>query len=499
MRRTVRAALATLAVSTLCVGCGGSLVDKQGVPRGGDVVTLRLGAADPGEPSLAYFVDAVDRASAGRLAVEIDRTTYFSETPGGPAGLAPDLTAGKIDLAMIPSRDWASTGDPRFAALQAPFLVTSTFATIALARSDIADDLLEGMAARDAVGLGLVPGEPRRLLTREPVIDESDLSGARIRVSDSDQTMALLSRLGADPVQGVSAADVRAALQVGTLDGVEIAPVYLSQNGYNLSAPYLTSFALIPKFEVLAASSAAWKKLSSDEQDAVSSAAAQTVDWQSSRLAKDEATELSVLCNDGLVVVAPSASSLEAWRAAAPSPDDATASAAEQDITTYLVHTKPANGTSDLPENCVVATSVAQARRLHRTAELTPGASSRPHDGPRIPSGTYQERVTAEQFAAAGLNGPDFAEDITYTWVLHPDGSLDETQDPDYPDQGRQSGRYIVDGYQWTATYDPGPTGTLPPERAHWSYYEGVLTFTKIEVQDPGALPLYQRPWHKIG
>ena len=76
-------------LSALCLGCGGPAVDKQGTRRSG-VVTLRLGAADPGEPSLAHFVGALDRISDGRLAVDVDRRTYFSETPGGPAKLAPD-------------------------------------------------------------------------------------------------------------------------------------------------------------------------------------------------------------------------------------------------------------------------------------------------------------------------------------------------------------------------------------------------------------------------
>ena len=103
-------------------------VDKQGaLPR--DAVTLSLGAADPGEPSLAHFVEALHQATGGRIRVDVDRTTYYSETRGGPGRLAPALTSGEVDLALIPSRDWAATGDPGFVALQAPFLVASTAAT----------------------------------------------------------------------------------------------------------------------------------------------------------------------------------------------------------------------------------------------------------------------------------------------------------------------------------------------------------------------------------
>ena len=89
--------------------------------------------------------------------------------------------------------------------------------------------------------------------------------------------MALLAAMGADPVQGMVAADVGQGLRDGSLDGVEMAPTFIRDNNYQLDAPYLTSFALIPKFEALAASAQAWDRLSTEERDAVSRAAAATV------------------------------------------------------------------------------------------------------------------------------------------------------------------------------------------------------------------------------
>ena len=493
-----RTALALLLGSALFLGCGGPAVDKQGA-RPTPVVTLRLGAADPGEPSLAHFVETVHRTTAGRLAVDVDRVTYYSETRRGPAKLAPDLRKGEVDLALIPSRDWAATGDPGFVALQTPFLVDSTTATTALARSGVARNLLEGMAAYEAVGLGLIPGEPRRLLTREPVVDPSDLSGRRVRVSDSAQTMALLATLGAEPVEGMTAAEVRQALQNGTLDGTEMAPVYLGQNGYDLSAPYLSAFALIPKFEVVAASTAAWRRLSTRDREALSSAATETVAWEAARLSGDEAAELSLLCGDGLVVVAPSAPALAAWRAKAASPSPGDADPLVRRIRALVPSAGPTDDASALPPNCELATSAAGAQAIHRAHQPATTASSTPDHGLGIPSGTYVETVTAAQFAVAGLSGPDFARDVTYTWRFRPDGTFEETQQPDYADQGRQVGRYAVEGNRLTMTYLPGPDGiALPPERASWSFYVGVLTFSEIQVQDPGATPLYEQPWHKI-
>ena len=116
------------AVSALCLGCGSPAVDKQGARRQGEVVTLRLGAADPG--SLRWRTSST-RSTGSRAAGSPSTWTSRRTSPRRPAGRPswPGLRAGHVDLAFIPSRDWAATGDPGFAALQAPFLVLRPLAT----------------------------------------------------------------------------------------------------------------------------------------------------------------------------------------------------------------------------------------------------------------------------------------------------------------------------------------------------------------------------------
>ena len=87
-------------------GCSPA-VDKQGLAKSAAVTVLTFGAADPTDPALSFLVDAVARQSGHRLRVDVDKVTYFSETPGSEARLAGDLRAGRIDFAYIPSRDWA--------------------------------------------------------------------------------------------------------------------------------------------------------------------------------------------------------------------------------------------------------------------------------------------------------------------------------------------------------------------------------------------------------
>lgn len=500
MKAVSRIAAFLSACVAVSAGCGSPAVDKQGTPVSAAATVLHFGAADPTDPGLAFFSDAVARQSGHRLRVHVDRETYFSETPGGELRLVPDLGNGRIDFAYIPSRDWAATGDPGFQAVQYPFEVTTTQASVALARSAAATGLLAGMKRYGVTGLGLIPREPRRLITKNPLLSAADLKGRRVRISDSRETAALISALGGDPVQGVTAGDARQALHGDALDGIETAPIYITQNAYNVDAPYLTSFALIPKFEIIAAKTSAWARLSASNRQAIHAASAETLSWATEQASRNESRELAELCRNGVVMVQPSSAALHEMASAA-------TAAAQSDAPTRLVLTRlaavvpglgPQTSASAVPPACQVATTAEQARTIHTSSASAISAPQSAAHGPTIPPGTYRETVTKEQMAAAGLNGPDFATDVTYTWTLKPDGTFRETQQPDYPDQGPMSGRYVVAGDTVTMTYDSGPTGTLPREIVRWSFLRGTLRFTVVSVEDPGAAVLYAVPWRKI-
>ena len=363
----------------------------------------------------------------------------------------------------------------------------------------MADELLTGMAAYDGVvGLGLVPAEPRRLLTRQPVADAEDLAGSRIRVSDSDATMALLTAMGADPVQGMVSVDVGLGLRDGSLDGVELAPTFIRANNFQLTAPYLTSFALIPKFEVLAASARGWDRLSGDDRELVSRVARATVSQFAASLDADDQEDLFELCRTGLVVVRPTPDALAAWRAAAPAVAADATDVVDQ-IRDQVDSHGPTDDASALPPTCPVAASAGQARRMHRALTVTPTGS---RDGPRIPPGTYEARVTAQDFLDAGQVGnPEFEQTITFTYVLRPDGTFRETQQPDFPDQGPSDGRYDVDGYQVTFKYlhnDFPESGYIAPETMRWSSYDGTLTFTDVHAADEAGDAIYGVPWRLV-
>jgi len=481
------------------VGCGPA-VNKQGLPKSVAVKVLHLGAADPVDHALSFFLDAVEQQSGHRLRVDVDKLTYNDGTSGGEARLVGDVRAGRIDFAYIPSRDWAATGDPGFRAVQSPFEITTTEASVALAGSPVAVDLLNGMGRYDVVGLGLIPSEPRRLVTKVPLLTSADLKGSRVRISDSDQTARLISALGAHPVQGITPREANTALEGDGLDGVETAPLPIGQNSFSVRAPYLTSFALMPKFEILAASKKAWAMLSEQDRRAVHAAAAQTLRYASKQVLQDEKSELAQLCSIGLVVVRPSHEALVemAHMATAAAVSDAPTKLALARIAAAVPAVGLHDDASPLPSSCQVATSEEQARSLHRSAQNGSPSPSVAAPGASIPLGTYQYKLTKEQMAAAGLTGVSWQADVTYTQTFEADGTFRETQQPDYPDQGPLSGKYIVSGDTVTFIYDFSPSGSLSPDKVRWSFYQGTLTFSVISVQDPGSRLIYAQPWRKI-
>ena len=78
-----------------------------------------------------------------------------------------------------------------------------------------------------------------------------------------------------------------------------------------------------------------------------------------------------------------------------------------------------------------------------------------------------------------------------------------QTQSPNYPDQGPFSGTYTVHGDQVVFVMLKagvhGENNVTAPETVRWSYFDGLLRFTIVDVFDHGSRVLYSaHPWRKI-
>ena len=92
---------------------------------------------------------------------------------------------------------------------------------------------------------------------------------------------------------------------------METSPEYMLDNSYNADASYLTSYAVIPKFETIVATRAAWHALTAAQRAAIRRAAADTL-AHARQLPDRESQELAGFCAGGLVLDAPSPAQLAA-------------------------------------------------------------------------------------------------------------------------------------------------------------------------------------------
>jgi len=486
---------ALLAVGTAlagAAGCGGSGDSNKAGASVHKTVTLKLAIPDVDDADGRFFAKAAERRSGGRLKVTLD-DRYDSTDTSREARLPGALSNGSADLAYMPARDWARTGLPEFQALAAPFAVTTQPATQAVVRSAFAHDALSRLRDRHVIGLGLVPGEPRQLLSRRPLVERADFRSASLRVVLNPAVGQAVAGLGGTPVGVRDAARVGALLRAGRLTGTESSPQYMLSNGYVAAAPYVTSYAVSSKFQVIGASEAAWGRLDDAQRSALRAAAADTV-VRARALPDHETQEMTAVCRQHAVVTRPSAAQVAAIAEAATVDSSAYAAAAK--ALAAVPGTGPQPSAVTIPSACAVAHdgtgAVAALRRVKaQRADGLPKSQSA-----TIPDGTYVTTTTVHDLQQGGQYGGDWEKDITWTWRLK-NGRMRETQKPDYPDQGPCGGTYRIKGdavlFHWTYGCTEGGD-----EVVRWSFYNGQLAFKVVDVSDTAGRVIYSaHPWRK--
>jgi TRAP-type C4-dicarboxylate transport system substrate-binding protein len=474
--------------------CSAEPINKAG-SAGQGARTIVMQMPDGGDPDGLYFAQDVGKLSRGALRVTIDSKTYDSLVPANEARLTAAIRAGRVGFAYQPARDWAAAGVPGFQALLAPFAITTVAASQRVAASPVAAAVLGQLSRYGVVGLGLIAGEPRQILSVRPLFTPPQFAGQRIRIIDNPQTAALVTALGARPVLGLASNKVSSPLHTGSVTAVESSPAYIAANAYQNRAPYLTSYAVFPKFQTLVASKRAWSALPLADQALIRQAAVDTR-AHSGQLASREALELTQLCQQGVVLDQPTAAQLGALAgaAAAAAPASVAAAAVDRQIKT-LPGTGVQPDATGVPADCRIASDPAAAAAIHQV--LTPAVAVHKGKG-KIPPGSYVTTDTVADWHAGSQYGSDWNTATTFTIRLYPDGSILWTQNPDYPDQGPLRGRYVVKGDEVRFIWD-AYTG-ISPETVRWSYFDGQLTFAIVDVADSAARITYTaHPWRKIG
>ena len=273
-----------------------------------------LGPAYPQGKAGEVWARLINERSGGRLAVK-----HF---PGAalvqrdPAREFVALRDGAIDLAVGSASSWAShVKELNLIAL--PWLFPDKNALERTLKGDVGTKLSNRIEAAGIMPLAWVSDGFRELATKRPVHTPTDLLGLRLRIPISPLSNDLLLALGALPA-GMSAADGRAALGRGALDG-EILGVaaFRAARLYASGVGHLLLWGAQADALIFAINRAVWDALSESDRELVRQAArdaALEADALAHRQADDAA--LAQLALEGALVTRLTTSGKEPFRSA---------------------------------------------------------------------------------------------------------------------------------------------------------------------------------------
>ncbi len=269
-----------------------------------DTLTVRLAIFDPqGRPSEPYvleFINQVKTLSNGSLTIE----------PFWDAGSEPTVIqlvkAGEAELGLVASRAWNGEGVTNLDALQAPFLIDNDALAEAVATSDTAKQMLEGMSSAGVVGLTLWPEDMRHpfaINPQPPFLSPEDFAGMDIRTTPSGISAALIKALGGNPLL--------------VNDNYQGAESGLRQGGSLIGTQVATgNVTFFSKYQVLFANSATFEMLSDEQKSILREAAVAT---QTKAIAEHprEVDAATAYCAEGGTVVLASDVQVAAFEKAA--------------------------------------------------------------------------------------------------------------------------------------------------------------------------------------
>jgi TRAP-type C4-dicarboxylate transport system substrate-binding protein len=281
---------------------GGLVATQRGSasPRA-DVVTLTFANSD-GEfdaiPEVKRFVDRVKILSRGQLELNVI-SEWGQGKPGYERTVVKDIQRGKADLGWVGVRVLDTFGVKSFQALQAPMLIDSYPLQRAVLRSEMPATMLADLDPIGVVGLSLVANELRHpFATKAPLAKPADFKGKRVRVYSSEVQTLTMRALGAKPsYEGW--ADVRGALTIGELQGMESDLANYVHNEYASVAPFATvNVTLWPRTIALVANAKAFAALSSEQRGWLRQAADDATSY-SLKLPNTDQKKLNAACRLG--------------------------------------------------------------------------------------------------------------------------------------------------------------------------------------------------------
>ena len=271
---------------------------------GADATVLRLAHAlnteHPVHGGMVAFADEVARRSDGRLRVEIVADGKL----GSERELVEQVQLGSLALTKA-SAGQLEAFAPDYMVFGLPYLFDDSAHFWRFAATPAAEALLASSERRNLVGLTFYDAGVRSFYLargKPPVRRVEDLAGLSLRVMPSRTAMRMVEAFGAKPVP-IPFGELYTAIDSGTVDGAENnAPSLFTSRQFEVAGSYsLNGHLLLP--DVLVIGTAAWSRLSADDQQLLREAAQASMAVQRRLWAEEEARSLAAIRAAGVDVI----------------------------------------------------------------------------------------------------------------------------------------------------------------------------------------------------
>jgi len=286
---------ATLAVlAFLAAGCSGHGANKAGGSEQPKPFVLTYANYGLRPFEAGVFATEVSKLSHGTIRIAF-RNEWRSGQGNVEAKLIRDVEAGRADMGSVGSRAWDALGITSFDALHLPFLIDSYRLEDAVLASPLAGSMLEPLDALGLVGVGILPGELRRVVgIRRPFLNARDFRGATFGTTPARAAQATLRVLGARPRTIFIPRSIR------QFDGIDFPITSLEYNRLDVQARYITTnLAFWPRPIVVFMNKKTYARLTPAQRSQVREAARAAIPGATSFTESAEQTAVGALCLRG--------------------------------------------------------------------------------------------------------------------------------------------------------------------------------------------------------
>lgn len=276
----------------------------EGSEGSGETITLKLAENQPDDYPTTIgdkeFARLVEEKTDGRYKIEV----YSGGQLGEETNSIEQVQLGSIDLARVNASPLSQFAE-EIGVTSMPFLFENEEAKWEKLNGDVGRELLDTLDGTNMVGLAFYDsGERSFYNTERPIEKPEDMEGLKIRVQNSELSIAVVEALGASATP-MEYGEVYSSLQTGVIDGAENNfPSYYTSNHYEV-APYFTVNGYTGTPEVVIASQKLWDTLSDEDKELFREAAMESVKVQREAWAEltEESREAVVEAGSELVEV----------------------------------------------------------------------------------------------------------------------------------------------------------------------------------------------------